>query len=206
MKPMDIERRSFEIIRQELGDRVLDPEYDLLIRRVIHTTADFDYADTLCFSDGVLEKALDAIRGGAAIVTDTTMAMSGINKKTLARFGGEAHCFVADEDVAREAKERGVTRSLVSMEKAARLNKPLIFAIGNAPTALFSICEMIREGKLDPEMVIGVPVGFVNVVEAKEELIRTAKHYVVARGRKGGSNVAAAIVNSVLYQLVEREG
>ena len=206
MKPMEIEKRSFEIIAEELDDRKIDPEYDLLVRRVIHTTADFDYYDNLVFSPHAVEQMKKAIRSGCDIVTDTTMAMSGINKKTLARFGGEAHCFVADEDVAREAKERGVTRSLVSMEKAARLNKPLIFAIGNAPTALFSICDMIREGKLDPEMVIGVPVGFVNVVEAKEELIQTAPHYVVARGRKGGSNVAAAIVNSVLYQLVEREG
>ena len=205
MKPMDIERRSFEIIRQELGDRVLDPEYDLLIRRVIHTTADFDYVDNLAFSLHAVEQMKKAIQKGADVVTDTTMAMSGINKRTLAQFGGAARCFVADPDVAKEAKERGVTRSLVSMEKAARLDKPLIFAIGNAPTALFSICELIRAGKLSPEMVIGVPVGFVNVVEAKEELIRTAPHYVVARGRKGGSNVAAAIVNSVLYQMVQRE-
>lgn len=205
MKPLDIERRSFEIIRSELGDRVLDPEYDLLIRRVIHTTADFDYVDTLTFSPHAVEQMKKAILAGCHVVTDTTMAMAGINKKTLAQFGGQVHCFVADEDVAKEAKERGVTRSLVSMEKAARLDKPLIFAVGNAPTALFSICELIRAGKLDPAMVIGVPVGFVNVVEAKEELIRTAPHYVVARGRKGGSNVAAAIVNSVLYQLVNRE-
>ena len=206
MKPMEIENNSFAIIARELGDRKLDPEYDLLIRRVIHTTADFEYVDTLTFSPHAVEQMKKAIRAGSHIVTDTTMAMAGINKKTLAQFGGEVHCFVADEDVFKEARERGVTRSLVSMEKAARLDKPLIFAIGNAPTALFSICELIRAGKLNPEMVIGVPVGFVNVVEAKEELIRTAPHYIVARGRKGGSNVAAAIVNSVLYQLVEREG
>ena len=206
MKPMEIENNSFAIIARELGDRKLDPEYDLLIRRVIHTTADFEYVDTLTFSSHAVEQMKKAIRAGSHIVTDTTMAMAGINKKTLARFGGEVHCFVADEDVSKEAKERGVTRSLVSMEKAARLDKPLIFAIGNAPTALFSICDLIKAGKLNPEMVIGVPVGFVNVVEAKEELIRTAPHYIVARGRKGGSNVAAAIVNSVLYQLVEREG
>ena len=206
MKPMEIEKRSFEIIAEELGDRKIDPEYDLLVRRVIHTTADFDYYDNLAFSPHAVEQMKKAIRSGCDVITDTTMAMSGINKKTLAQFGGEARCFVADEDVAREAKERGVTRSLVSMEKAASLDKPLIFAIGNAPTALFSICDMIRAGKLNPEMVIGVPVGFVNVVEAKEELMRTAPHYVVARGRKGGSNVAAAIVNSVLYQMVEREG
>ena len=205
MKPLDIERKSFSIIAQELGDRKLDPEYDLLIRRVIHTTADFEYADSLCFSEHAVLRMKEAIEKGSDIITDTTMAMSGINKKLLAKFGGQARCFIADEDVAAEAKERGVTRSLVSMEKAARLNKPLIFAVGNAPTALFSICDLIRAGKLNPEMVIGVPVGFVNVVEAKEELMRTAPHYIVARGRKGGSNVAAAIVNSVLYQLIERE-
>ena len=205
MKPMEIERRSFEIIQEELGDRKLEPEYDLLIRRVIHTTADFEYVDTLAFSEHAMQKLMDAIRNGCDIVTDTTMAMSGINKKTLAKFGGTAHCFIADADVAEEAKARGVTRSLVSMEKAARMGKPLIFAVGNAPTALFSICELIREGKLNPEMVIGVPVGFVNVVEAKEELMNTAKHYIVNRGRKGGSNVAAAIVNAALYQLSARE-
>ena len=205
MKPMEIEKRSFEIIQEELGDRRLDPEYDLLIRRVIHTTADFEYVDTLAFSEHAMLKLMDAIRNGCDIVTDTTMAMSGINKKTLAKFGGTAHCFIADADVAEEAKARGVTRSLVSMEKAARMGKPLIFAVGNAPTALFSICELIREGKLNPEMVIGVPVGFVNVVEAKEELMNTAEHYIVNGGRKGGSNVAAAIVNAALYQLSARE-
>ena len=205
MKPMDIEKRSFEIIQEELGDRKLDPEYDLLIRRVIHTTADFEYVDTRAFSEHAMQKLMDAIRNGCDIVTDTTMAMSGINKKMLAKFGGTAHCFIADADVAEEAKARGVTRSLVSMEKAARMGKPLIFAVGNAPTALFSICELIREGKLNPEMVIGVPVGFVNVVEAKEELMNTVEHYIVNRGRKGGSNVAAAIVNAALYQLSARE-
>ena len=205
MKPMEIEKRSFEIIQEELGDRKLDPEYDLLIRRVIHTTADFEYVDTLAFSEHAMQKLMDAIRSGCDIVTDTTMAMSGINKKTLAKFGGAAHCFIADSDVTEESKTRGVTRSLVSMEKAAGLGKKLIFAVGNAPTALFSICELIRSGRLAPEMVIGVPEGFVNVVEAKEELMKTAEHYIVNRGRKGGSNVAAAIVNAALYQLSARE-
>ncbi len=205
MKPMEIERRSFEIIAEELGERKIDPEYDLLVRRVIHTTADFDYYDNLVFSEHAVLKMMAAVKEGCDIVTDTTMAMSGINKRVLARFGGKVHCFIGDEDVAAEAKERGVTRSLVSMEKAAKLDKPLIFAVGNAPTALFAICELIRSGTADPRMVIGVPVGFVNVVEAKEELIRTAENYIVARGRKGGSNVAAAIVNAVLYQMTERE-
>ena len=205
MKPMEIERRSFEIITQELGDRKPDPEFELVVKRVIHTTADFDYYDNLCFSEHAVLRMMDAIRAGCDVITDTTMAQSGINKKLLAQFGGQARCFIGDADVAEEAKARGVTRSLVSMEKAARLNKPLIFAIGNAPTALFSICDLMRAGKLAPEMIIGVPVGFVNVVEAKEEVMRTAQNYIVARGRKGGSNVAAAIVNAVLYQLIQRE-
>jgi precorrin-8X/cobalt-precorrin-8 methylmutase len=203
--PMEIEARSFEIIESELPHPI-DPALAPIIKRVIHTSADFDYADSLCFSENVVEQALAAIREGAVIVTDTTMAMSGINKETLAQFGGQVHCFIGDADVAEEAKQRGVTRSLISMEKAARMNKPLIFAIGNAPTALYSICDLYRAGKLNPEMVIGVPVGFVNVVESKEELMRTVPDYIVARGRKGGSNVAAAIVNAVLYQLVKREG
>ena len=205
MKPMEIERRSFEIITQELGERKIDPEFELVVKRVIHTTADFDYYDNLCFSEHAVLRMMDAIRAGCDVITDTTMAQSGINKKILAQFGGQARCFIGDADVAEEAKARGVTRSLVSMEKAARLNKPLIFAIGNAPTALFSICDLMRAGKLAPEMIIGVPVGFVNVVEAKEEVMRTAQNYIVARGRKGGSNVAAAIVNAVLYQLIQRE-
>ncbi|MGN0801419.1 MAG: precorrin-8X methylmutase [Candidatus Faecivicinus sp.] len=205
MKPMEIERRSFEIITEELGDRKIDPENELVVKRVIHTTADFDYYENLAFSQHAVPELMKALRDGCDIVTDTTMAQSGINKRMLARFGGRALCFIGDADVAEEAKARGVTRSLVSMEKAARLEKPLIFAIGNAPTALFSICDLMRAGKLQPRMVIGVPVGFVNVVEAKEEVMRTAEHYIVARGRKGGSNVAAAIVNAALYQLVQRE-
>ena len=204
VEPSQIEVRSMEIIRSELKVP-LPPENEAVILRAIHTTADFDYAENLCFSPKAVELGVDALRRGTDIVTDTTMAMSGINKKMLAKFGGQARCFIGDADVAQEAKERGVTRSLVSMEKAARLNKPLIFAIGNAPTALYSICDLYRAGRLKPEMVIGVPVGFVNVVEAKEEIMRTLPDYIVARGRKGGSNVAAAIVNAALYQLIQRE-
>ena len=206
MKPMEIEKQSFEIITRELGDRKIDPEFDLVVRRVIHTTADFDYYDNMAFSGHAVKKMMEAIQSGCDIVTDTTMAMSGINKKTLSQFGGQVHCFIGDADVADEARARGVTRSLISMEKAARLNKPLIFAVGNAPTALYSICDLYRAGRLKPEVVIGVPVGFVNVVEAKEEVMQTLPDYIVARGRKGGSNVAAAIVNAVLYQLAKREG
>ena len=205
MKPMDIERRSFEIIARELGDRKIDPENDLVVRRVIHTTADFDYYDNLVFSEHAVSRLKEAILNGADIVTDTSMAQAGINKRLLAKFGGMVHCFIADADVAAEAKARGVTRSLVSMEKAARLEKPLVFAIGNAPTALLSICSLVNAGILHPAVIIGVPVGFVNVAEAKEDVMRLPVPYIVARGRKGGSNVAAAIVNAAVYQLCERE-
>lgn len=199
--PQEIEKRSFEIITGELAGKQLDPEQEPIIKRCIHTTADFDYADNLCFSKDAVSKALEALRRGADIVTDTQMAKAGINKRTLARFGGTVHCFIADEDVAAAAKDRGMTRSAVSMEKAAELNKKLIFAIGNAPTALIKLHEMIQEGKVYPELIIGVPVGFVNVVQSKELILETEVPYIVARGRKGGSNVAAAICNALLYQI-----
>ncbi len=206
MKPAEIEKRSFEIITQELGDRQFPEEIAPVVKRVIHTTADFDYADNLMFSPHAVRQALQAIQDGAHIVTDTNMAKSGINKKILAKFGGEVHCFVAEPDVAAEAKQRGVTRSTVSMERAAKLHVPLIFAIGNAPTALIQLEKMIASGQLHPELIVGVPVGFVNVVESKERIMQAGVPYIVARGRKGGSNVAASIINALLYQLVQREG
>ena len=201
VKPRDIERRSFEIITEELGDRKLDPDKELIIKRCIHTSADFEYADSLCFSDNVVAKAMDAIRQGACIVTDTQMGRSGINKRALARYGGEVYCFMSDEDVAKIAKERGVTRAAVSMEKAAQIEKPVIFAIGNAPTALIELYEMIKSGKYRPAFIIGVPVGFVNVEAAKDLILKTDVPYIINRGRKGGSNIAAAICNALLYEL-----
>lgn len=204
IKPMDIEKRSFEIITEILGDRKLDPENELVIKRAIHTTADFDYADNLVFSPHAVTKGIEALKAGCDIVTDTQMARSGINKTILGSLGGEVHCFMSDEDVAVEAKRRGVTRAIVSMEKAARLEqsgKRLIFAIGNAPTALICLREMIDREEIQPALIIGVPVGFVNVVESKELIIESSVPHIVARGRKGGSNVAAAIVNAMLYQI-----
>jgi precorrin-8X/cobalt-precorrin-8 methylmutase len=201
IKPMDIEKRSFEIITELLGDRKLDPENELVIKRVIHTTADFDYADNLKFSEHAVQKGIEALRGGCDIVTDTQMARSGISKTVLEKLGGTVHCFISDPEVAAEAKSRGITRAVVSMEHAARLDKPLIFAIGNAPTALIRLRELIDAGEIAPALVIGVPVGFVNVVESKEEIMAASVPYIVARGRKGGSNVAAAIVNALLYQI-----
>lgn len=204
VKPQDIEKRSFEIIGELLGDRKMDPEQEPIIKRVIHTTADFEYFDTLCFSEGAVEKFREAIRNGADIVTDTKMAQSGINKKALESFGGQVHCFMSDPEVAAEAKERQVTRATVCMERALQLQKPLIFAIGNAPTALIELRRLIDEGKLKPAFIVGVPVGFVNVVESKELILETDVPHIVARGRKGGSNVAAAICNAVLYTMYHR--
>ena len=201
VKPKEIETRSFEIITEELGDKKLIPGTELIVKRCIHTSADFEYADNMCFSEGVVEKAVDAIKNGACIVTDTQMAKAGINKKALAKYGGEVYCFMSDEDVAAKAKEQGSTRAVASMDKAAEMGKPLIFAIGNAPTALVRLYELIEEKKISPYLIIGVPVGFVNVVQSKELIMDTDAPYIVARGRKGGSNIAACICNALLYMI-----
>ena len=204
VKPMEIEKRSFEIITEELG-RELPEELAPIIKRCIHTSADFDYAENLCFSENVVEKAINALKNGACIVTDTQMAKSGINKKALAKYGGEVYCFMSDEDVAETAKKNGSTRATASMDKAAAMDKPLIFAIGNAPTALVRLYELIKDEKINPELIIGVPVGFVNVVQSKELIMETDVPYIVARGRKGGSNIAACICNALLYMTGGRE-
>ncbi len=245
VKPMEIERRSFEIITRELGDKELQPGTEPIVKRCIHTSADFDYADNLCFSPGAVEAGLKAIRAGCDIVTDTQMAKAGISKKTLAKYGGEVFCFMSDEDVAEAARRNGTTRAVASMDKAARRygtvcagsdmdkatgryaatdmdttagthrgttvkndadkvvtsGKPVIFAIGNAPTALVRLYELIAEGKIRPALIIGVPVGFVNVVQSKELIMQTDVPFIVARGRKGGSNIAACICNALLYML-----
>ncbi len=201
--PEEIEKRSFEIISEELAGRGIElpREQEMVTKRVIHTSADFEYTQTLCYSKDAVSIAKELILNGADIVTDTNMALAGVNKKTLARFGGEVHCYMADETVARLAKERGTTRAAVSMEMASKLTKPVIFAIGNAPTALIQLYEMMQAGTWRPAFVIGVPVGFVNVEAAKELIMETDVPYIVNRGRKGGSNVAAAICNALIYEL-----
>lgn len=203
VKPMEIEKRSFEIIGQELKEqgKILQPDTELIVKRCIHTSADFDYADNLAFSPGAVEQALAAIREGADIVTDTQMAKAGINKRSLARYGGQVHCFMSDEDVAAAAKAAATTRATASMDKAAALGGNFIYAVGNAPTALVRLYELIREGKINPKLIIGVPVGFVNVVASKELIMETEVPWIVARGRKGGSNIAACICNALLYML-----
>ena len=204
VQPKEIETRSFEIITEELGDTPLIPGTELIVKRCIHTSADFDYAENLCFSSNAVEKAIEAIKNGACIVTDTQMAKSGINKRALARYGGEVYCFISDEDVAESAKKNGTTRATASMDKAVALDKPLIFAVGNAPTALVRLYELIEEGKLNPQLIIGVPVGFVNVVQSKELIMESGAPYIVAKGRKGGSNIAACICNALLYMIDNR--
>ena len=201
--PAEIEAKSFEILTEELAQKgvVLTGDTAPVIKRCIHTTADFEYAGSLVFSEDAVAKFKELIRRGADIITDTNMGLSGINKKELAKYGGEVICYMADEDVAREAKERGITRASVSMEHAMKHRKPLIFAIGNAPTALITLYNAYKEGRYSPAFVIGVPVGFVNVEAAKELIISTDIPHIVNRGRKGGSNVAAAICNAVLYAM-----
>lgn len=203
LQPEEIEKRSFEIISEELNRRGirLPEEQEMITKRVIHTTADFDYTQTLCYSENAVAVIKELILNGADIVTDTNMALAGINKKALAGFGGKAHCFMAEEKTARLAQERKTTRASVSMEMAAEIAKPVIFAIGNAPTALIQLYEMMQSGVWKPAFVIGVPVGFVNVEAAKELIMQTDVPYIINRGRKGGSNVAAAICNAILYEL-----
>ena len=200
VRPADIEARSFAIIGEELGPHSFDTATELVVKRVIHATADFEFAETLCFSEHAVKGGVEALRAGAHVVTDTTMVAAGINKRVLGSFGGEVHTFIADADVAAEARRRGLTRSAVCMEKAAQLEGPLVVAVGNAPTALVRLFELMRDGQIErPALIVGVPVGFVNVVESKELIMDSGAEYIVARGRKGGSTVAAAIVNALLY-------
>lgn len=201
--PADIESRSFEIIRSELPHPVPEDLAPVIIR-AIHTSADFEYADSLCFSEGVMDIARNALKNGATIVTDTNMALAGINRGALEKLGCRKICFMADPEVAAAAKKNGFTRAAASVDKAASINGPLIYAVGNAPTALIRLYEKISSGEMKPDLIIGVPVGFVNVVQAKELIMTAGVPYIVARGRKGGSNVAAAIVNALMYTITRK--
>ncbi len=194
-----IEAESFRILSEILGDRTFDNDLELIVKRVIHTTADFEFADLVIASEGAVRGAKKALNEGAYIYTDTSMVKAGINKRIIANLGGGVECYIADEDVAKLARERGVTRSTVAMEKAVKDERIKIFAIGNAPTALIRLCEHIEAGEARPDLVIGAPVGFVNVIESKEMLKKMNVPYIIIDGRKGGSNIAAAIVNAILY-------
>ena len=206
--PSAIEAESMRIIGEELARRgiALLPEHETVVKRVIHTTADFDYAGSLRFTDGGAEAAVAALREGRSIVTDTNMAKAGVSKAALAKLGGQVLCFMADPEVAAAAKARGDTRAVVCMEKAAQEHPGAVLAVGNAPTALLKLCELMQAG-LRPALVVGAPVGFVNVVESKERIFEVCERYgvpcVAAMGRKGGSNVAAAICNALLYTALD---
>lgn len=199
--PSDIEEESFRIITHRLNEMniELDEVEAPIIKRVIHTTADFSFADTLKFSEDAVEKARDLIRNAATIVTDTNMTLSGINKKRLERFGVRVKCFMADDDVAKEAKERNITRASVCVERASLISGPVIYSVGNAPTALIALDEFIKAGKMAPAFIIGVPVGFVNVEYSKELFRNSTIPHIINFGNKGGSNVAAAIINALVY-------
>ena len=208
--PEEIEKRSFEMISEELGERVFSPWEEPIIKRCIHTSADFEYADNLAFSEGAVQQIIEKIvQDGVDFITDTNMGKAGVNKRALQKMNCTVSCFMADEDVAVLAKENQTTRAVASMDKAAQFannsGRAVVIAVGNAPTALVRLDELIREGKITPALVIGVPVGFVNVVAAKELIMEAPVPYIVAKGRKGGSNIAAAIVNALLYMAGGRD-
>lgn len=209
--PQMIETESFKIIQgiidQDFPDFVYSsPAEEQIIKRVIHTSADFDYLKNLVFSnDVIVELEKFFLAGSGTIFTDTTMALSGINKRVLDKLGIRYECYIADPEVAEQAKDKGMTRSMAGIERAATIAGPKLFVIGNAPTAIFKLLELIERGELEAAAVIGAPVGFVGAAESKEALFESDVPAIVARGRKGGSNVAAAIINAMLYQLVERE-
>lgn len=199
VEPNEIEHRSFEIIESELGEKKIDEKLKPIIFRVIHATADFDFYDNLKFSDGVVDIALNLLKNGATFVTDTNMAKSGINKAAMNKLGCEAACYMSDEDVAKSAKDNGITRAAAAVDKAALLKKPVIYVCGNAPTALIRLAEKIEDKTFVPKLIVAVPVGFVNVVQSKELIMNSGVPYIAACGRKGGSTVAAAICNALLY-------
>lgn len=202
--PADIELASMAIIERELQEKGigLDPQNAPVIKRVIHTTADFDFASTLHFTPDAVKLGVQALKQGASIVTDTNMAKAGISRPSLMKLGSEVYCFMAEKGIAAQAKARGSTRAVVAMEYAAQQHPNALFAVGNAPTALLSLANLIQEG-MRPTLVVGVPVGFVNVEESKRRALSVCQSFkvpaIISMGRKGGSTVAAAICNALLY-------
>ncbi|NFT07059.1 MULTISPECIES: precorrin-8X methylmutase [unclassified Clostridium] len=201
--PMGIEEKSFEIIGEELGAHSFSDEELLIVKRVIHTTADFEYKDLVEISKDAINAGKEILSKGATIYTDTNMALNGINKMALAKTNSKVICYVNEPDVHIEAKEKGITRSMAAVEKACSDDVD-IFVFGNAPTALFKLKELIKEKKANPKLIIAVPVGFVGAAESKENLDELGIPYIRVKGRKGGSTVGAAIVNALLYMIVKR--
>ncbi len=202
--PMTIENRSFEIIEAEMGPHNFTQDELQVVKRVIHTTADFDYGNIIYFSEGATQSAIRTLKKGAKIYTDTNMALAGINKIALKNLGCQIACYVNDDSVRKEAKERNITRSIVGVEKAVREGFDF-FVFGNAPTALYTLMELTQRGKASPNFIVGAPVGFVGAAESKEAVEKLSVPMITIRGRKGGSNVSAAIVNALLYMVTNRE-
>jgi len=198
--PWLIEKRSFEIIESEIKSTVSE-EHKAVIYRVIHTTADFEYAEITEIGSGAIDKGMSAIRSGCRIYCDTNMISAGVNKKLLAKYGCDIYTYIADREIADEAASRGVTRSIAGMERALKENDTKLFIIGNAPTALSVLTDGINSGRVDPSLVIGVPVGFVGAAESKDELKASGAPCIITRGRKGGSTVAVAIINAILLMM-----
>ena len=201
--PMGIEERSFEIIEEEMGPHSFTEEELLIVKRTIHTTADFEYKDLVEISKDAIKTAKELFKKGTKIYTDTNMALNGINKMALAKTNSSVICYVNEEVVHKEAKEKNITRSMAAVEKAYSDNVD-IFVFGNAPTALFRLKELIKEGKANPKLIIAVPVGFVGAAESKENMEELNIPYIRVKGRKGGSTVAAAIINALMYMVVQR--
>lgn len=197
MKPQEIEDLSFKIIQEEAGDHGFDQKTWPVVRRMIHTSADFEYLTSVRFSPGSVDQGIQAIKNGSRIYTDTNMGLAGIRKKEITEFNGSVSCLIADEKVARKAKEQGTTRALAAVDMACEKDPEAVFAIGNAPTALLRLIELIRENKARPALVIGFPVGFVNAAESKAELLKVDIPYITNIGRKGGSNIVVSIVNAL---------
>ncbi|ELC8443032.1 precorrin-8X methylmutase [Clostridium perfringens] len=202
--PMGIEKRSFEIIGSEMHEHNFSEEELQIVKRVIHTTADFEYQDLIEISEGAIEAGVSALKSGAKIYTDTTMALSGMNKRALKELNASVECYVGLDEVFKLAKEKEITRSMAGVELAAKENVD-IFVFGNAPTALFKLRELIKEGKAKPKLIVAVPVGFVGASESKEDLDELGIPYIRVKGRKGGSTVAAAIINALLYMNYKRD-
>jgi precorrin-8X/cobalt-precorrin-8 methylmutase len=197
MQAQEIEKQSFRIIEKEAGDHGFPEDQWPIVRRMIHTSADFEYIKTVRFSPGAVHKGIEAIRKGCTIFTDTNMARVGIRKMEIRSFGGRVECLMADPDVAAMAEKNQTTRAVAAVDAACLDMKGAIYVVGNAPTALLRLIELIREGKAAPALVIGLPVGFVNAAESKEELMGLDFPHITNKGRKGGSNVAASIVNAL---------
>jgi precorrin-8X/cobalt-precorrin-8 methylmutase len=204
MKPHEIEAKSFAIIDAEAGPHNFDPDAWKIVRRMIHTTADFEYMDMVRIANNAVAAGVNAIRNGCTVITDTNMAKTGIRKEPLIRFGGRCECLMADPEVGTLAKERGVTRARVAVEKAAAMMENGIYVVGNAPTALLHLLEMIKRKEAAPALVVGLPVGFVNAAESKAALMATNMPYISNVGRKGGSNVAASVINAIALIAGER--